>query len=149
VLFLALISCSPPSVPAWQSASTVYCHIAFGELVSNFPEKNVSESITTIVPALIDVLDDIPYIDFDRNLSWEGAAFTLIFRSPHNNLVFLEWALPDQLVYSTVSALLRISSLHSDHVSSVVGAIGSFIEASIENIKNGSSIFDLRNIMVF
>ncbi|KAJ7286212.1 hypothetical protein C8J57DRAFT_1496884 [Mycena rebaudengoi] len=77
----------------FMSASRVHCNIAFGELVVNFPEVHITNAIDTLMPALIDVLSDVPYIDFDKCLSWE------------------EWALPDQLVFSTVSALLRISAL--------------------------------------
>jgi hypothetical protein len=55
-----------------QSASRVHCNIAFGELVTNFPEGDITESIDTIMPVLVDVLRDVPFIDFDPCLSWEG-----------------------------------------------------------------------------
>ena len=51
----------------------MHCNIAFGELLFNFPEAHISQTIHNILPVLIDVLRDIPYIDFDRCLSWEGA----------------------------------------------------------------------------
>ncbi|KAG7448129.1 uncharacterized protein BT62DRAFT_930208 [Guyanagaster necrorhizus] len=93
----------------FMPASRVHCNIAFGELVFNFPESHISERIGTIMPVLIDVLRDVPYIDFDRCLSWE------------------DWSLPDQLVFSTVSALLRVSGLHPQYSDSATGAIIAFI----------------------
>lgn len=58
-----------------QPASRVHCNIAFGELVVNFPDVHIADAIDTLMPALIDVLRDVPFIDFDRCLSWEGMAF--------------------------------------------------------------------------
>lgn len=52
--------------------SRVHCNIAFGEVVVNFPEAHIVETLDSIVPVLIDILRDVPYIDFDRCLSWEG-----------------------------------------------------------------------------
>ncbi|KAK0463795.1 uncharacterized protein EV420DRAFT_1520089 [Desarmillaria tabescens] len=85
------------------TTSRVHCHIAFGELIFNFPESHIAERIGTILPVLIDVLRDVPYIDFDRCLSWE------------------DWSLPDQL------ALLRVSGLHPQYSDSATGAIVAFI----------------------
>lgn len=56
-----------------QSANRIHCNIAFGELVVNFPDSHVSNSINTILPVLIDMLRDLPFIEFDRSFSWEGA----------------------------------------------------------------------------
>jgi hypothetical protein len=56
-----------------QSASRVHCNIAFGELVVNFSDSHIRNSIDTIVPVLIDILRNIPYTDFDKSLSWQGA----------------------------------------------------------------------------
>lgn len=50
----------------------------------------------------------------------------------------VEWALPDQLVYSTVYALLRISSVHEDKGRVVVDAIVEFITEVIENLKSSN-----------
>ncbi|KAJ3728420.1 hypothetical protein C8R42DRAFT_538158, partial [Lentinula raphanica] len=72
-------------------ASRVLCNIAFGELVVNFPDNHISENIDTLMPVLKDVLRDVPHIEFDKCLSWE------------------EWALPDQLVYSSITAPLHIA----------------------------------------
>jgi hypothetical protein len=55
-----------------QPASRVHCSIAFGELVVNFPEIHVTNNIDSVVPVLIDILRDVPFIDFDKCLSWEG-----------------------------------------------------------------------------
>ncbi|KAJ7112447.1 hypothetical protein C8R43DRAFT_1242817 [Mycena crocata] len=106
----------------FMSASRVHCNIAFGELVVNFPEVHIANAIDTLMPALIDVLRDVPYIDFDKCLSWD------------------EWALPDQLVFSTVSALLRISSSHDKYSEAATTAIFSFISRIVEKINTGSSL---------
>ena len=37
------------------------------------------------VPVLLDVLRDIPYIDFDMNLTWDGKYIALV--SPISNLM--------------------------------------------------------------
>lgn len=55
-----------------KPASRVHCNIAFGELVVNFPDIQIDNTIDTLIPVLIDVLRDVPYIDFDKCLSWEG-----------------------------------------------------------------------------
>ncbi|KAJ3814722.1 hypothetical protein F5876DRAFT_72711 [Lentinula aff. lateritia] len=107
---------------AFMPASRVLCNIAFGELIVNFTDAHISENVDTLLPVLIDVLRDVPHIDFDKCLSWE------------------EWALPDQLVYSTISALLRISSSHPIYSASATEAICVFISDVVENIKAGDSL---------
>ncbi|CAK5277296.1 unnamed protein product [Mycena citricolor] len=106
----------------FMSVSRVHCNIAFGELVVHFPEAQIANAIETLMPALIEVLRDVPYIDFDKCLSWE------------------EWALPDQLVFSTVSALLRISSSHAKYSDVATSAIFSFISRIAEKIRSASSL---------
>ncbi|KAF7295444.1 hypothetical protein MIND_01084200 [Mycena indigotica] len=106
----------------FMSASRVRCNIAFGELVVNFPQVHIDNAIDTLMPALIDVLRDVPYIDFDKCLSWE------------------EWALPDQLVFSTVSALLRISTSHAKYSEAATNAIFSFISHIVEEIATSSAL---------
>ncbi|KAJ7940268.1 hypothetical protein B0H13DRAFT_2299305 [Mycena leptocephala] len=106
----------------FMSASRVHCNIAFGELVVNFPEVHIANAIDTLMPALIDVLRDVPYIDFDKCLSWE------------------EWALPDQLVFSTVSALLRISSSHDKYSEAATTAIFSLISRIVDKINTTNSL---------
>ncbi|KII89099.1 hypothetical protein PLICRDRAFT_698221 [Plicaturopsis crispa FD-325 SS-3] len=106
----------------FMSTSSAHCNIAFGELVVNFPHDHLSSTIDTIIPVLVDVLRDVPHIDFDQCLAWE------------------EWALPDQLVYSTVSALLRISSGHSEYIDVATNAIFSFISVTVAKIKTGRAI---------
>lgn len=39
----------------------------------------------------------------------------------------LDWALPDQLVFSTISALLRVSSSYPQYCESTMNAITNFI----------------------
>lgn len=61
-----------------KSASRVHCNIAFGELVVNFPEAHINEAIDVLMPALLDILNDVPFIDFDKCVSWQGMSlFTL------------------------------------------------------------------------
>ncbi|KAF5373565.1 hypothetical protein D9758_000828 [Tetrapyrgos nigripes] len=112
----------PKSQRVFMPASRVHCNIAFGELVVNFPRDHVASNIDTLIPVLVDVLRDVPYIDFDRCLSWE------------------EWALPDQLVYSTVSALLQMSSVHPQYTDTATEAIVSFIADVITNVKDGEAL---------
>jgi phosphatidylinositol 4-kinase len=38
----------------------------------HFPDDQVASTINTVMPVLIDILRDIPYIDFDQNLFWDG-----------------------------------------------------------------------------
>jgi len=43
-----------------------------------------------------------------------------------------EWALPDQVVFSTVAALLRISIDHPEYSDRAISAIYFFVEQTIE-----------------
>ncbi|KAH7879655.1 uncharacterized protein C8R40DRAFT_1200842 [Lentinula edodes] len=61
-----------PLPRAFMPASRVLRNIAFGELIVNFTDAHISENVNTLLPVLIDVLRDIPDIDFDKCLSWEG-----------------------------------------------------------------------------
>jgi hypothetical protein len=45
-----------------------------------------------------------------------------------------EWALPDQLVFSTVTALLRVASLHPNYSARATEAIISFIKDVVEQV---------------
>ncbi|KAJ8594622.1 hypothetical protein M405DRAFT_469254 [Rhizopogon salebrosus TDB-379] len=106
-----------------------HCNIAFGELVANFPDEHIAKQIDTLVPVLLDLLHDVPRMDFDRCLSWD------------------EWALPDQLVFSTVSALLRICGAHQEYADKVVKFIITFIADIVENLKDSTSIEVLTQLM--
>lgn len=55
-----------------QPASRIQCNIAFGELVVNFSDSYISNSIDTVVPLLIDMLRDHPFLTIDKTLSWNG-----------------------------------------------------------------------------
>ena len=55
-------------IKAEQSTSRISCNIGFAELAPNIPESHV----TSAVSGLIEILRDVPYIDFDRTLSWNG-----------------------------------------------------------------------------
>ncbi|KIM79615.1 hypothetical protein PILCRDRAFT_10123, partial [Piloderma croceum F 1598] len=105
-----------------QPVSTAHCNIAFGELVINFSDDHISENIETLIPVLVDMLDSVPNIDFDQCLSWQ------------------DWALPDQLVFSTVSALLRLTSTHTDYAEAAATAIFKFIAEIVEKITTASSV---------
>jgi hypothetical protein len=49
-----------------------------------------------------------------------------------------EWALPDQVVFSTIAALLHISSNHPEYSSRTTSAIYSFVEQAIEKIRDST-----------
>ena len=44
------------------------CNIGFAELAVNMPDSLVEDTM----PVLIDVLRDVPHIDFDRCMAWDG-----------------------------------------------------------------------------
>ncbi|KAG2366053.1 hypothetical protein BDR07DRAFT_1328601 [Suillus spraguei] len=108
----------------FMSEARAHCNIAFGELVANFPDKHIADHINTLIHVLMDLLRDVPHVDFDRCLSWD------------------EWALPDQLVFSTVSALLRICRAHPEYADRTVTSIITFVNDIVENI-NESSFIDV------
>ncbi|KAI0647399.1 atypical/PIKK/PI4K protein kinase [Trametes meyenii] len=100
--------------------SRVQCNIGFAELAVNLPNAHVSET----VPVLIDILRDVPYIDFDQCMSWD------------------EWAMPDQLVSTTVTALLRIASTHSEHREGAFNAIVKLVTDIVRKFKTANA-FDV------
>lgn len=51
---------------------------------------------------------------------------------------FIEWALPDQLVCSTVSAILRVCSPHPDRVDHAVDTILQFISRVVQKLPMAS-----------
>lgn len=57
-----------PSAHPLKSNSRVQCNIGFAELAVSLPEAHVDQT----VPVLVDILRDVPYIDFDQCLFWEG-----------------------------------------------------------------------------
>ncbi|TCD70919.1 phosphatidylinositol-4- kinase [Steccherinum ochraceum] len=103
----------------FMSNSRIHCNIGFAELAVNLPHAHVEAT----VPVLVDILRDIPYIDFDRCFTWDGE----------------EWSQPDQLVFATVSALLRIASLHEDHRATATGAIVKFAEQIVGMLQSGEA----------
>ncbi|CAL1705565.1 unnamed protein product [Somion occarium] len=102
----------------FMSNSRIQCNIGFAELAISLPDAHVEAT----VPVLVDLLRDIPYIDFDHCLAWE------------------DWALPDQLVFKTVSALLRISSVHTDYRKTATDAIVQFAECIASMLQAGGSM---------
>lgn len=50
----------------------------------------------------------------------------------------LDWALPDQLVYSTVSAMLRITATHSKHSETAANTVFKFIGDVVKKIKTAT-----------
>ncbi|OBZ65790.1 hypothetical protein A0H81_14348 [Grifola frondosa] len=98
--------------------SRVQCNIGFAELAVNLPDAHVSDSL----PVLVDILRDVPYIEFDQCLAWE------------------EWALPDQLVFATVSALLRMASCHPGYRSDAINAILKFTSHIVHKLQSAEPI---------
>ncbi|KAG9226590.1 hypothetical protein CCMSSC00406_0006185 [Pleurotus cornucopiae] len=110
------------STRVYMPASRVHCNIAFGELVANFPDDYTRENIGTLIPALVEILGDVPFIDFDKCLSWD------------------DWALPDQLVYAIVSALLTLSNSYPDYRGEVTIAICNFLAGIARGIESSSPV---------
>ncbi|KAH9843165.1 atypical/PIKK/PI4K protein kinase [Rhodofomes roseus] len=108
----------------FMSNSRVQCSIGFAELAVSLPDVHVEQT----VPVLVDILRDVPYIDFDQCLFWE------------------EWALPDQLVFSTVSALLQIANTHSEYRGHAFDAIVRFTDKIVSLLKTGEAVDILTQI---
>ena len=103
--------------------------------------------IETTVPVLVEVLRDVPYIDFDHCLAWDGMFFT--HRVINISHVTLDWALPDQLVFKTVSALLRTSSTHPEYRRAATQALISFSERILNMLQTGDCEYlDLRFLII-
>ena len=84
------------------------------------------------------ILREVPLIDFDECLSWQGVSPARL--TPGLNFIFdsLDWALPDQLVFSTVSALLHLSSSHLQYSEQATSAICTFIALMVKTIGTSS-----------
>ena len=65
---------------------------------------------------------------------YAGLSYTDIFDADTR----LDWALPDQLVYSTVSAMLRITATRAKHSETVAKAISKFIGDVVKKIKTAT-----------
>ncbi|KAG8734179.1 phosphatidylinositol-4- kinase, partial [Ceratobasidium sp. 423] len=104
------VSESQPNGAEPKPASRVNCNIAFGQFALNCPELHVESTVTV----LIGILRDVPHIDYERSLAWS------------------DWSLPDELVFVTVCALLRLASLHPTYRESVMAAIVTFAEESVK-----------------
>jgi phosphatidylinositol 4-kinase len=52
-----------------------------------------------------------------------------------------DWALPDQLVFSTVSALLSLASTHKEHRATVMDAIYSFSLKVVQQLETETREF--------
>ncbi|THH17523.1 hypothetical protein EW146_g3305 [Bondarzewia mesenterica] len=100
----------------FMPASKVRCNIGFGELAVNLSEPLLASA----VPVLLDILRDIPYIEFDQNLTWD------------------DWSLPDQLVYSTVAALLKLANIHPDHRKAISHAMSTFISVIMHGLQSAT-----------
>ncbi|QRV86070.1 phosphatidylinositol 3- and 4-kinase [Ceratobasidium sp. AG-Ba] len=94
----------------FMPASRINCNIAFGQFALTAPESHVDSTVT----ALIGILRDVPHIDYERSLAWS------------------DWSLPDELVFVTVCALLRLASLHPDYRERALGAIVTFADESVK-----------------
>ncbi|CAE7106800.1 unnamed protein product [Rhizoctonia solani] len=104
------VSESQPNGTEPKPVSRVNCNIAFGQFALNCPESHVESTVTV----LIGILRDVPHIDYERSLRWS------------------DWSLPDELVFVTVCALLRLASLHPTYRESVMAAIVTFAEESVK-----------------
>ncbi|KAL4067760.1 hypothetical protein J3A83DRAFT_4359655 [Scleroderma citrinum] len=111
-----------------MSEARALCNIAFGELVVHFPDERIREQKGALIDSLLAVLRDAPHIDYDRSLAWE------------------EWALPDQLLFSTISALLRVSFVNEDSSHLIIDAIACFIAQVVEKLMTASSVVVLTQL---
>ncbi|TDL24976.1 atypical/PIKK/PI4K protein kinase [Rickenella mellea] len=98
----------------FMPASRVNCHISFAQLAIHLPDSHVASTFSV----LVEILRDVPYIDFDQCLVWD------------------EWSLPDQLVYTTVSALLRLATAHTEHREAATSSTLEFAARMIELLKS-------------
>jgi phosphatidylinositol 4-kinase A len=57
----------------------------------------------------------------------------------------IEWALPDQLVYSTVSALLRTAAVHPQHRTAALNAIFDFTRTIVQRLEQGTCMVLILN----
>lgn len=55
---------------------------------------------------------------------------------------FIDWALPDQLVFATVSALLRIASVYGEHREHCLQAIVKFVAHIVKMLQEGTCEWD-------
>lgn len=94
----------------FMPASRINCNIAFGQFASSAPESHVESTVAV----LIGILRDVPHIDYERSLAWS------------------DWSLPDELVFVTVCALLRLASLHPTYRERAMAAIVTFAEESVK-----------------
>ncbi|KAF8623467.1 hypothetical protein AX15_006251 [Amanita polypyramis BW_CC] len=113
-------ACDEPRI--FMSSSSVHCNVAFGDMVINATSDYLDSHVDTLLPILTGILLDIPLVDFEKRLSWT------------------EWALPDQLVFSTVSAVLRITSSQPQYSDQAVSAILAFITQTVKNVETSTSL---------
>ncbi|CAG7846286.1 Phosphatidylinositol 4-kinase stt4 Short=PI4-kinase; Short=PtdIns-4-kinase [Serendipita indica DSM 11827] len=78
--------------------------------------------LESAIPVLLDILRDIPFVDFDQSLAWS------------------DWALPDQLVYSTVTALLRLAEKSEGSKQRIVAAIIKLASQIVSQMQGDSLI---------
>ena len=62
-----------------QSEARALNTIAFGELIMHYPDERIRDQDDTLTNALLAILCDAPYIDYDQSLSWEGKFVILVF----------------------------------------------------------------------
>ncbi|KAF8320103.1 atypical/PIKK/PI4K protein kinase [Clavulina sp. PMI_390] len=99
-----------------ESVSTVECNIAFAQMAVNTPPERAEETVQT----LIEILRDIPCIDFPETLSWQN------------------WALPDQLAYSTISALIYLSATYPQFRKAAIESIIAFCNSIVSQLQSAS-----------
>lgn len=79
--------------------------------------------VSSAIPVLLDILRDIPFVQCANNLSWD------------------DWALPDQLVYSTVSALLRLAEIQPESRSVISSAVLGFVHTIVNIFKTSTRTY--------
>ena len=67
-----------------------------------------------------------------------GTVSMFVIALSYSDPPLIEWALPDQLVYSTVSAILRVCSTHPDRADQAVDAILRFVTQIVQKLPTAS-----------
>ena len=114
-----------------QSSALTHVNISFSTFSSHLPPSHARTQDN--INLLLDLLGDIPSIDWEQGLGWS------------------EWALPDQLTYGVLGGLLKVSGELKEHsvTDKVLEEVGAFMRAITHRVNNGDrecSYFDWSNM---
>ena len=101
-------------------------------MTMSLPQSHVDDTF----PILLNILNDIPDMDFDETLMWDSMSLFHTYMN-HSNL-YKGWALPDQLTFYSVSSLLKIASLYPHLRLDATAAIIEFTSRTISQLATAS-----------